>query len=107
MDYYVKKSIVKTVLILSWGSAERNHEFIRLFIPKGTDMAPYTQEDISLMMDHINSYGRAGLGDRSPYDMFAFLYGEEVLRLLGCRRIPPQDITLGPSVFRKEKRDEV
>ena len=89
------------------GSAERNHEFIRLFIPKGTDMAPYTQEDISLMMDHINSYGRAGLGDRSPYDMFAFLYGEEVLRLLGCRRIPPQDITLGPSVFRKEKRDEV
>ena len=89
------------------GSAERNHEFIRLFIPKGTDMAPYTQEDISLMMDHINSYGRAGLGDRSPYDMFAFLYGEEVLRFLGCRRIPPQDITLGPSVFRKEKRDEV
>lgn len=32
------------------GSAERNHEFIRMFIPKGTPMENDTQEDISLMM---------------------------------------------------------
>lgn len=43
-------------------SAERNHEFIRMFIPKGTPLDNYTQKDISLMMDHINSYGRASLG---------------------------------------------
>lgn len=86
------------------GSAERNHEFIRYFIPKGTDLASYSQNDISLMMDHINSYGRESLGNKSPYEMFAFLYGKDVLDLFGCRLIPPQDITLASSIFRKEER---
>ena len=84
------------------GSAERNHEFIRLFIPKGSDLGSYSQSDISLMMDHINSYSRESLGNKSPYDMFAFLYGEKILDLLKCHRIPPQDITLNKSIFRKE-----
>lgn len=84
------------------GSAERNHEFIRIFIPKGTDLGLYSQEDISLMMDNINSYCRESLGNKSPYDMFAFLYGEKILDLLGCRRIPPQEVTLSRSIFRKE-----
>ena len=83
------------------GSAERNHEFIREFIPKGTDFASYTQDDISLMMDHINSYGRASLGNKCSYEMFAFLYGQEVLDLLKCHRILPQNVTLNKSVFHK------
>ncbi len=86
------------------GSAERNHEFIRYFIPKGTDLAHYTQAQISLMMDHINSYGRGSLLDKSPYDMFAFLYGEDILRILECHKIPPNDVTLNKSIFRKEVR---
>lgn len=88
------------------GSAERNHAFIRYFIPKGTDFSSYSQEDISLMMDHINSYKRESLGNRSPYEMFSFLYGDDLLRLLECHPIPPQDVTLSPSVFRKEVRYE-
>lgn len=83
------------------GSAERNHEFIRYFIPKGTDLGPYTQKDINRMMDNINSYGRESIGDKSPYEMFAFLYGEEILDLLECHRIPPQDVTLNKSIFDK------
>lgn len=83
------------------GSAERNHEFIRLFIPKGTDLGLYTQEDINRMMNHINSYRRAIIGDKSPYDMFAFLYGEDILDLFECHRIPPQDVTLNKSIFDK------
>lgn len=88
----------------SWqkGSAERNHEFIRLFIPKGKSFDSFTQKDISLMMDHINSYCRESLGNKSPYEMFSFLYGSETLDSLGCRLIPPQDVTLNSSVFRKE-----
>ena len=43
------------------GSCERNHEFLRMFIPKGTSLDAFTQRDISLMVDHINSYGRPGL----------------------------------------------
>ena len=84
------------------GSAERNHEFIRYFIPKGTDMSCFTQKDICLMMDHINSYCRESLGDKSPYEMFAFLYGQEVLDLLGCHLISPQNVTLNRSIWSKE-----
>lgn len=84
------------------GSAERNHEFIRMFIPKGTDLDRFTQDSINLMMDHINSYSRKSLGDKSPYEMFSFLYGQEILDLLECHRIPPQEVTLSSSVFCKE-----
>ena len=83
------------------GSAERNHEFIRYFIPKGTDMGQYTQDDITLMMNHINSYGRVSLGNKCPYDVFRFLYGDDLLKMLGCTTIPAQQVTLNRSVFRK------
>ena len=83
------------------GSAERNHEFIRYFIPKGTEMGQYTQDDITLMMNHINSYSRISLGNKCPYDVFRFLYGKDLLELLGCTTIPAQQVTLNRSVFRK------
>ena len=84
------------------GSAERNHEFIRCFIPKGTDLGQYSQNDITLMMNHINSYSRESLGNKCPYDAFRFFYGDKLLKLLQCTTIPAQQVTLNKSVFRKE-----
>lgn len=84
------------------GSAERNHEFIRYFIPKGSSFDSFNQDDISLMMNHINSYRRESLGDKSPFEMFSFMYGTELLDLFGCYDIPPQNVTLNKSIFRKE-----
>ena len=49
------------------GACENNHEFIRRIIPKSTDLGQYTQSQIDIMMDHINSYGRPELGDKSPH----------------------------------------
>jgi hypothetical protein len=89
------------------GSAERNHEFIRRFLPKGKSLDGFSQTDISLMMDHINSYTRESLGNKSPYDMFEFLYGSEVLDLLDCHRISPNDVTLNRSIFRKESSNGI
>lgn len=83
------------------GSIERNHEFIRLFIPKGTSMDSFTQDHINLMMDHINSYCRGSLGNKSPYETFAFIYGKEILDLLECHHIPPQDVTLNKTIWEK------
>lgn len=84
------------------GSAERNHEFIRLFIPKGESMDAFQQEDITLMMNHINSYSRGSLGNKCPYEVFSFLYGEDILKQLGCTRIPANEVTLNPSIFGKK-----
>ena len=73
---------------------------IRRVIPKGVDLGLYTQEQISLMMSHINSYTRKKLGDKSPYDVFAFQYGEEILKVLGLRKIPADEITLSPELLK-------
>ena len=48
------------------GSCEVRHEMIRRIIPKHTDISLYSQEQILLMMCHINSYGRGTLGNKSP-----------------------------------------
>ena len=81
------------------GACEVNHEFIRRIIPKGADI-PMSQQKISLMMSHINSYAREGLNGRSPYDLFALIYGEEALQKLGIQRIPAREIILKPELLR-------
>ena len=83
------------------GACENNHEFIRRIIPKGRSMNPYTQEDIDLMMSHINSYLRAELGGKSPYDMFEFLYGSDILDKLNIKRIDPRNVILKPELLSK------
>ena len=69
-------------------------------IPRGVDFALYTQAQISLMMSHINSYLRKALGNRSPYDTFAFQHGTEALEKFGLRRIPCDEIILSPELFK-------
>lgn len=81
------------------GSAEKNHELIRYVLPQGTSFDALTQADVTLLMDHVNSYSRESLGNKCPYEMVAFLYGEELLHALGCHRIPPNEVTLTPSLL--------
>ena len=53
------------------------------------------------MMNHINSYRRPNLGDKTPYEVFASLYGEDVLKKMGAELIPPDKVTLRPSLLKK------
>lgn len=81
------------------GAIENNHELIRRVLPKGNSFNPYTQDDIALMMNHINSYGRKKLNDRSPYETFSFFHGSLPLEILGASYISPNDIILHPSLL--------
>lgn len=83
------------------GAAENNHELIRRIVRKGLPFDPYSQEDISLMMNHINSYTRKILGRHSPYETFQFLHGTDVLKKLGAVSILADEITLHPSLLKK------
>lgn len=83
------------------GSIEVNHELIRRVLPKGTSFNNFTQEDIVLMMNHINSYKRKKLNNRSPYETFSFYHGEEVIHKLGCRPVAASDIMLKPALLKK------
>jgi transposase, IS30 family len=82
-------------------NVELNHEFIRKILPKGRSFDGLVQSDISLMMSHINSYSREKLNDKSPFDLFGFIYGYDVLEKLGIRRIPANEILLKPSLLKK------
>lgn len=90
----------------SWqkGCIEKNHEFIRYAIPKKKSLNPYNQDDITLLMNHINSIKRPGLGNKSPYE----LVGEddedfhELMRLLKMHLIPPDEVHLMPDLFVKK-----
>jgi len=83
------------------GAIEVNHELIRRIIPKGKSFDSLTQEDVMLMMNHINSYKRKKLNNRSPYDAFSFFHGEGTAGLLGCSPVAPGDIVLKPALLQK------
>lgn len=82
------------------GSCENNHELIRRIIPKGNDIGRYTQEQIDLMMSHINSYTRKKLGNKSPYEVFEFQYGKKVLDVFHLQKIPADEIILSPELLK-------
>ena len=86
------------------GACENNHEFIRRIIPKGVDIGLYTQEDIRLMMNHINSYSRPELGNKAPYAMMSFIYGRKALKEFDFEVIKPNDIILRPSLIGHRKK---
>jgi IS30 family transposase len=86
----------------SWqkGQCEVNHEFIRRVVPKGTCFDFLTQEKVNMMMNHINSYKRAKLGNNSPYEIFEKMYGIEIIKKLGLKLIEPDEIILKPSLIK-------
>lgn len=83
------------------GGIEVAHELIRRILPKNRSFDDLTQADIDLMISHINSYRRERLNDKSPYEVFSCLYGEEILQKLNVRKIEANDIVLSPTLLRK------
>lgn len=83
------------------GACENNHEFIRRIIPKGMNMDNYSQFHITLMMNNINSYGRKKLNNQSPFDLFSFFHGKDLLKKLGSFQIPPNEILLKPKLLKR------
>ncbi len=78
---------------------ERNHEFIRMVLPKGSSFDHLAQADVDKLMSHVNSYSRPSLQDKSPCDLFTFLHGADLLDLLGVRKIPTNEILLKPRLI--------
>lgn len=82
------------------GAIEVNHQLIRRILPKGTSFDSLTQEDILLVMDHVNSYKRKKLNNLSPYQTFSFYYGEDLLNQLGCFPVAAENIILKPKLLK-------
>jgi IS30 family transposase len=92
-------------------SCENNHRLIRDVIPKSTSLVPYDQYDITLMMNHINSYCRKKSFGKCAYDLAMDVFPEEYFTLLGLYKIEPKEVFLKPQLLKEaykaaKERDE-
>ena len=90
----------------SWQKAqiEKNHEFIRYVIPRGKSLDPYTDDDITLLMNHINSVKRPSLGNKAPYELIDD-EDEDMLKLMYLLKmdlIPADEVQLTSDLFRQK-----
>lgn len=87
----------------SWqkGSIEKNHEYIRYVLPKGTSFAGLTQEDCNLLASHINSVPRKSLNNQSPFEAGQGFIGLDNISKLDISQIPYDDVNLSIRLLRK------
>ena len=83
------------------GMIEKNHEFIRYVLPKGTSFDSLLQTDIDLMINHINSFARASLNWFAPIDVAKFTLDKEVIKKLNLKKISPNEIQLTKNLLKK------
>ena len=82
------------------GAIEKNHEFIRYILPKGSSFKNITQEDCNLIMNNINSLCRNSLNGKSPYEAMLFLCDENILKLFNCYYIEPDNVELSKKLLK-------
>ena len=87
------------------GKIENNHEYIRRYIPKGNTFDIYNQDDINLMINHINSVKRDSLNGDNPYTLMKEFLPSEIIELFDIKEIEQKDIVLKNKLFNyKNKR---
>ncbi len=84
------------------GKIEVCHEFIRRFIPKGNSFNPYSQEDITNMINHINSVPKDLFKGQCAFSLQLLFTYEDFLELLGYKYISYPNICLNKSIFNKK-----
>jgi IS30 family transposase len=78
---------------------EKNHEYIRYVIPRGRSFNKYTQEDINILMNHINSTRRVKLNYLSPYELANSDDMKYLMELLDMHFIQPDQVHLKPNLI--------
>ena len=101
-DGVIRTSIYYCDPMCSWQKphCEKNHEYIRKICPKGTSFDDFTQENINLMMSHINSSVRESLGGHTPLEMARLMLPKELLDHFGLEEIAPDDVILTPKLLK-------
>lgn len=82
------------------GALEKNHEYIRYVLPKGTPFTNLTEKDVTLLMNHINSEKRDSLNGHSPYEVSRILLDNRLHEELGLIEIPADEVMLTPALIK-------
>lgn len=86
----------------SWqkGRLEKNHEFIRYILPKGRPFDSLTREQVTKIMNHINSTARASLNGRTPFELASLLLPPSLLKWAGAVVVPHDEVCLKPKLLK-------
>ena len=63
------------------------------------DCNSLTQEDVTRMINHINSTARDGLNGHNPFELASLLLDKFVINQLDLEAIHPDEVTLKPSLL--------
>lgn len=86
----------------SWqkGAIEKNHEYIRYVLPKGTSFDELTQEQVDILMNNINSTSRDSLNGKTPFEAVQLLLSEDTIAEFGGKKIAPNQVSLSPKILK-------
>lgn len=87
----------------SWqkGTIEKNHEYIRYVLPKGTSFDELTQEKVNILMSNINSTSRDILNGMTPYDATLTILTKGQMKKLGTSKIDADEVNLSPRLLKE------
>lgn len=88
------------------GTLENKHIELRYILPKGTDLRALGlngQDDLNIVLSHINSAPVEILGNRSPFELTDFMYHDLYERLcsFGLKQIVKDHVILKPYLLKK------
>ena len=81
------------------GGIEKNHEYIRWVLPKGTSFDPLSWYDVALLASHINSVARDSLDGLTPYNAMKAL-NPSLLERVYLMQISPAEVNLTPDLLK-------
>ena len=86
----------------SWqkGAIEKNHEYIRYILPKGSSFNELTQEKTNIIMSNINSTSRDSLNGKTPYEAVLLTLDEEIIKALGVEKVKADEVSLSPKLIK-------
>lgn len=82
------------------GFVENNHLNLRRILPKRTSFNALNQEDINLLLSHLNSYIRKQYDDIPAIRRFESIYGKKFLAAMGISPINPKLVTMDPILLK-------
>ena len=87
----------------SWqkGAIEKNHEYIRYVLPKGTSFDELTQEKVDILMSNINSTSRDILNGMTPCDATLTILTKKQMEKLGTIKIDADEVNLSPGLMKE------
>lgn len=83
------------------GALEKNHEYIRYVLPKGSSFDPLTQWNAYKLASHINGAPRASLNGLTPFQLAQMLLGSQALEAFRIREISADSVCLTPELLKK------